>query len=112
MTRIKLSNATLTGAFAAIVSVATLTLVAADAPPAAAPFVATPLTAENSFTTGVEGPSCDAAGNVYAVNFEKQQTIGRVTPDGKAEVWLTLPGKSTGNGIVFDKAGMMYVADY
>src|SRR3954462_10944758 len=73
---------------------------------------ATPLTAPGSFTTGVEGPACDAAGNVYAVNFARQQTIGRVAPDGKAEVFVTLPGKSVGNGIVFDKKGMMYVADY
>jgi sugar lactone lactonase YvrE len=75
-------------------------------------FVATPFTEEGSFTKGVEGPACDAAGNVYAVNFEKQQTIGRVTPDGKAAIFVTLPGKSTGNGIVFDRAGMMYVADH
>jgi sugar lactone lactonase YvrE len=70
------------------------------------------LTAEKSFTAGVEGPACDAQGNVYAVNFRKQQTIGKITPDGQGEVWVELPGKSTGNGIVFDHAGMMYVADY
>ncbi len=75
-------------------------------------FVARPLTAENSFTAGIEGPGCDRAGNVYAVNFARQQTIGKVTPDGKAEVFVTLPGKSTGNGIVFDRQGTMYVADY
>src|SRR5438094_6004646 len=75
-------------------------------------FVATPLTADKAFTAGIEGPACDAAGNVYAVNFARQQTIGKVTPDGKGEVWVTLPGKSTGNGIVFDRKGMMYVADY
>jgi sugar lactone lactonase YvrE len=75
-------------------------------------FVATPLTAEKSFTPGIEGPACDARGDVYAVNFARQQTIGRVTPDGKGEVWLELPGKSTGNGIVFDREGRMYVADY
>jgi sugar lactone lactonase YvrE len=75
-------------------------------------FVAKPFTAEKSFTAGIEGPACDAAGNVYAVNWERQQTIGKVTPDGKGEVWVTLPGKSTGNGIVFDRAGQMYVADY
>jgi len=75
-------------------------------------FVAAPFTAANSFTTGVEGPACDAAGNVYAVNFDRQQTIGRVSPDGKAEVFVTLPGKSTGNGIVFGRDGAMYVADY
>jgi sugar lactone lactonase YvrE len=75
-------------------------------------FVATPLTAEGSFTEGIEGPACDAKGNVYAVNFARLQTIGKVTPDGKGEVFVELPGKSTGNGIVFDTKGAMYVADY
>jgi gluconolactonase len=75
-------------------------------------FVAKPFTEEKSFTPGIEGPNCDKDGNVYAVNFAKQQTIGKVTPDGKASVFVTLPGKSTGNGIVFDKQGYMYVADY
>src|SRR3954451_707334 len=76
------------------------------------PFVAKPFTEEKSFTKGIEGPACDAKGNVYVVNFAEQGTIARVSPDGKAEVWLELPGKSVGNGIVFDKKGMMYVADY
>lgn len=75
-------------------------------------FVATPLTQPKQFTAGIEGPQCDKAGNVYAVNFEKQQTIGKVSPDGKAELFVTLPGMSTGNGIVFDAKGLMYVADY
>jgi sugar lactone lactonase YvrE len=75
-------------------------------------FQAKPFTAEKSFTEGIEGPACDADGNVYVVNFAREKTIGKVTPDGKAEVFVTLPGKSTGNGIVFDKQGMMYVADY
>ena len=75
-------------------------------------FVARPLTAENSFTSGIEGPACDAQGNIYAVNFDRQQTIGRVTPDGKGEVFVELSGKSTGNGIVIGRDGTMYVADY
>lgn len=75
-------------------------------------FVATPLTQPNQFTPGIEGPQCDRDGNIYVVNFEKQQTIGKVTPEGKAELFVTLPGKSTGNGIVFDAKGQMYVADY
>src|SRR5262245_9050840 len=75
-------------------------------------FVATPLTEKNAFTEGIEGPNCDKDGNIFAVNFAKQQTIGKVTPDGKAEIFVTLPGKSTGNGIVFDRQGNMYVADY
>ena len=75
-------------------------------------FTATPLTAENVFTKGVEGPACDRAGNVYAVNFERQRTVGKVTPSGKAELFLDLPEGSTGNGIRFDRAGAMFVADY
>ncbi len=75
-------------------------------------YVAKPLTQPGEFTTGIEGPQCDRAGNLYAVNFGRQQTIGRVTPDGKGELFVTLPGVSTGNGIVFDAAGTMYVADY
>jgi len=75
-------------------------------------FVARPLTATNSFTAGIEGPACDARGNIYAVNFAKEQTIGKVTPGGKAELFVELPGKSTGNGIVFGRDGTMYVADY
>src|SRR5437588_4589196 len=75
-------------------------------------FVATPLTAEKAFTPGIEGPACDAKGNIHVVNFARQQTIGKITPDGKGEIWVELPGKSTGNGIVFDRQGWMYVADY
>jgi sugar lactone lactonase YvrE len=74
-------------------------------------FVAKPFTAENGFK-GVEGPACDAAGNIYAVNFQEKGTIGKMTPDGKAELFVTLPDGSTGNGIRFDRNGAMYVADY
>ena len=75
-------------------------------------YLATPLTATNSFTTGIEGPACDRAGNIFAVNFAQQQTIGRTTPAGQSEVFVTLPNDSVGNGIRFDRAGRMYVADY
>jgi sugar lactone lactonase YvrE len=75
-------------------------------------WVAMPLTKPKEFTPGIEGPACDREGNIYAVCFEKDQTIGKVTPAGKGEVWVTLDGKSAGNGIVFDKAGVMFVADY
>ena len=75
-------------------------------------YTATPLTATNAFTAGIEGPACDFSGNVFAVNFKTQHTIGRITPTGKSEVFVTLPDKSIGNGIRFDRAGKMYVADY
>jgi sugar lactone lactonase YvrE len=88
-----------------------LSLLAAD-PLSEKMFVATPLTKQNEFTAGIEGPACDANGNIYAVNFADQGTIGRVTPDGKGEVFVKLEGKSVGNGIRFEAAGQMYVADY
>ncbi len=75
-------------------------------------FTAKPLTEKNSFTAGIEGPQCDADGNLYLVALKKAADIAKVTPDGKAEVWVELPEKSSGNGIVFDKKGTMYVADY
>jgi sugar lactone lactonase YvrE len=89
-----------------------LALTIAAAEKTEALFVATPLTEEGAFTEGIEGPACDAQGNIYAVNFARQQTIGKVTPDGKASVFVELPGKSVGNGIRFDRQGTMFVADY
>jgi gluconolactonase len=75
-------------------------------------FVATPLTPVNSFTAEIEGPACDRAGNIYAVSFARKPTIGRVTPDGRTEVFLEMPEGSLANGIRFDKAGVMWIADY
>lgn len=69
-------------------------------------------TEDHSFTEGIEGPTTDEAGNVYAVNFARQGTVGRVTPEGTASVFLTLPEGSIGNGIRFGSAGNMYIADY
>ncbi|WP_426667728.1 SMP-30/gluconolactonase/LRE family protein [Mucilaginibacter sp. McL0603] len=65
-----------------------------------------------SFTTGVEGPAVDKDGNVYAVNFDHDGTIGKITPDGKASVFIELPKGSVGNGIRFDSHGNMLIADY
>src|SRR3954453_518403 len=76
------------------------------------PYVARPLTRPGEFTKGIEGPACDRDGNIYAVNFARQQTVGKVTPDGRGETFVTLPGTSVGNGIVFDSRGQMFVADY
>ncbi len=75
-------------------------------------FIAKALTPDNAFTKGIEGPACDRDGNIFAVNYAEQQTIGRTTPDGKTEVFLKLSGDSTGNGIRFDRTGQMFVADY
>lgn len=79
---------------------------------AAALFVAQALTKEGEFTGGIEGPACDAEGNIYAVSFGDARGIGKVSPAGKAELFVTLPEGSTGNGIRFGRDGTMYVADY
>ena len=75
-------------------------------------FVAQEFTPVNGFTSGIEGPACDAAGNLYAVNYERQHTIGKVTPDGTATVFVELPTGSIGNGIRFNSEGFMFIADY
>lgn len=75
-------------------------------------FVATPFTESGRFTRGIEGPACDRAGNVYAVNLDRRGTIGRVAPGGPIEIFVELPNDSVGNGIRFDRAGTMFVADY
>jgi sugar lactone lactonase YvrE/nicotinamidase-related amidase/type 1 glutamine amidotransferase len=75
-------------------------------------WTARPVTLPGEFTTGIEGPACDAEGNIFAVNFEKQGTIGRVTPGGVGDIFVTLPEGSVGNGIRFDRDGTFFVADY
>ena len=97
----------------AVLAAALANLSACASPPAQeALFLATTLTPAHSFTKGIEGPAVDADGNIYAVNFARQQTIGKVRPDGSGEVWLTLPGTSIANGIRFGSRGQMYLADY
>ena len=98
---------------AAVLAAALASLSACASPPAHETlFLATTLTAPHSFTKGIEGPAVDADGNIYAVNFAHQQTIGKVSPGGAGEVYLTLPGASIANGIRFGSRGQMYLADY
>jgi len=75
-------------------------------------FESRPLTRLGGFTDGIEGPACDADGTLYAVNYARQHTIGRVTPDGACDVFLELPGGSIGNGIRFSSRSDMLIADY
>ena len=75
-------------------------------------FISQTFTEPDGFTSGVEGPACDAEGNLYAVNYARQHTIGRVTPEGECSVFITLPNGSIGNGIRFNRAGFMFIADY
>lgn len=86
----------------------------APSPPAESEklWVARPLTTPGEFTPGIEGPACDPQGNVLAVNYRRQGTIGWVTPDGRGSVFVELPEGSIGNGIRFNAKGHFYVADY
>lgn len=75
-------------------------------------FVSEVFTPPGGFTSGIEGPACDADGNLYAVNYARQHTIGKVTPEGVCSVFVELPDGSVGNGIQFNPAGDMFIADY
>lgn len=75
-------------------------------------FTSRPFTEPGGFTAGIEGPCCDREGNLYAVNYAHEHTIGKVTPAGECSVFVELPNGSIGNGIVFNQAGDMFIADY
>src|SRR5678809_478187 len=75
-------------------------------------YKSTDLTAVNSFTSGAEGPAVDKDGNLYAVNYLKEGTIGKITPRGDSSIFVQLPNGSIGNGIRFNSKGEMLVADY
>jgi sugar lactone lactonase YvrE len=75
-------------------------------------FKATDHTAENLFSRNIEGPAVDKDGRLFVVNYQKDGTIGLVDPDGKCELFVTLPGKSIGNSIQFNAQGNMLVADF
>ena len=67
---------------------------------------------DNVFTQGVEGPVVDSNGNLYAVNYKQQGTIGVVAPNGEHALFVTLPEGSIGNGLRFNSNGQLLVADY
>ena len=75
-------------------------------------FTAKLFTESGGFTSGIEGPAVDLKGNIYAVNFERKSTIGKVTPKGVGSVFVNLPEGSVGNGIRFNSNGDMLIADY
>ncbi len=75
-------------------------------------FKSSALTPENSFTSGAEGPAVDKEGNLFAVNFAKEGTIGIITPGGEAGQFIELANGSVGNGIRFNSKGEMFIADY
>lgn len=75
-------------------------------------YVSRVFTPPGGFTPGIEGPACDRDGNLYAVNYQREGTIGKVTPAGECSVFAELPSGSVGNGIRFHSRGFMLIADY
>lgn len=64
------------------------------------------------FTSGIEGPAMGPDGYLYVVNYQQEGTIGRVSPEGHTELYLTLPEGSIGNGIQLTSEHHMMIADY
>jgi len=75
-------------------------------------FKSTALTAPKSFTRGAEGPAVDKDGNLYAVNFSREGTVGKISSTGEGSIFIELPNGSVGNGIRFSSSGDMLIADY
>ena len=67
---------------------------------------------DSLFTSGIEGPAIDKEGNIYAVNFKKEGTIGKLSPKGDTSLFLSLPSPSIGNSIRFTSNNQFIIADY
>jgi len=75
-------------------------------------FIAQDLTAENLFSTNIEGPAFDKNGQLYVVNYLHDGTIGKVAPDGTCSMFIELPKGSIANCILFDKKDNMFLPDF
>jgi signal peptidase len=87
-------------------------------------FVSKPFTPPQEYTTHIEGPAVNAAGDLFVANLKipgagnDGGSIGRVKSGATtSELFLRrLPSQdgiqSVGNGIRFDQQGRMYVADF
>lgn len=69
-------------------------------------------TPPGGFTAEIEGPAVDRDGKIYAVSFATKPTVGVVTPQGEASLFINMPAGSTVNGTRFNRAGDMLLADY
>ncbi len=81
-------------------------------PLSADPYQVADFTTPGLFTSGIEGPAVGPDGILYVVNFQEKGTIGKVSPESKAELFVRLPEGSVGNGIRFNSSGTMLIADY
>ncbi len=64
------------------------------------------------FTDGIEGPAFGPDGRLYVPNLETNGTIGVISAQGEAEIFMHLPEGSIGNAIRFNAQGQMLIADY
>ena len=65
------------------------------------------------YTNRIEGPSVDATGILYIMNFREDGRIGKLRPGAsRSEPFAKLPDGSIGSGSRFDRDGRMYVADF
>jgi sugar lactone lactonase YvrE len=76
------------------------------APPLPKDIVPYPVVANIDFA---EGPIFDRTGNLYFVNYMRNGTIGRMTPDGTVSVWCQTDGQV--NGLKVDGQGYVIGAD-
>ncbi len=90
----------------------TLGLALCAAAAAASDFVVRDHVGDGVFTAGIEGPASGADGALYVVNLGRDGTIGRVDANGNAELFVSLPAGSIGNGIRVAGDGALLVADY
>ncbi|MFT5523553.1 MAG: gluconolactonase [Pirellulaceae bacterium] len=65
-----------------------------------------------------EGPAIDKSGNLFAVNYRRAGTIGRITPMGEASIWCDLVEAvpvddrvPRANGLKLDGENRLIVAD-
>ena len=70
------------------------------------------LTAMNIFSSNIEGPAFDKAGNLYIVNYQQDGTVGKLLPNNNVDIFLQLPSGSTANSIQFTSKGEMLLADF
>lgn len=76
-------------------------------------YTAKDLTPENMFSSNIEGPNFDKAGNLFVVNFIKDGVIGKInSTNGKGEIFVILPDSSIANSIQFTSKGNMLLADF
>jgi sugar lactone lactonase YvrE len=84
-------------------------LAAAEAPKLPEKLEPYPVVANISFA---EGPTFDSRGNLYFVNYLRNGTIGRMTPDGGLSVWVELPAPAYAFGLKAGPHDELYAADY